>query len=169
MLLTITRAENAEAVAASKSRPSGGGSAAACSSPWDEPQGGARVARGPGRAGGRGREQQQPRDEDQHGPLGQPLPVAARHELAHRAAARRLAVDGAAAGDHERLEPRHDRIARVAAPRVRQIGGGAAVERAELPHPVRSQPLGPAARARQRVLQPPPVLPALGLERCEPH
>jgi hypothetical protein len=75
----------------------------------------------------------------------------------------------AAAGDDERLEPRHDRIARVAAPRVGQVGGRAAVQRAQLPHAVGTEPLGPAARARQRVVQPPPVLAALGLERREPH
>jgi hypothetical protein len=66
----------------------------------------------------------------------------------------------------ERLQPRDDRVAREAPARVGEVGGRAAVERAELQQPGGAEPAPPAplARIAQERVEPRPVGPPLRLE-----
>ena len=99
-----------------------------------------------------GHEQQRDRQQQRAGALAHPHPVGAGEERAQRPAARLVGVDGLARAGDERLQARDDRVAGMAAAGEREVGGGAAVQRAEAQH---AGGVGPARAAAARPARPP--------------
>ena len=128
-----------------------------------------RIGQPPGRARHRGHQQQQPRREQQRRPLRQPPPVAGHEELPDRGAAPGPRVHARPGAQHERLQPRDERIARIAPPREREVGRRRPVELAEPAHAAGAEPLGLVTGSPQRRVEFRPRLGALGGEALGGH
>jgi len=122
------------------------------------------IVRGP-RRGEEGRQQRgEGRDREDHGALTDRSPVAAREEPPQRAAAQPLAVHDVARAQYEQLELSEQRIARVAAPREREVGRAFAMQPAKLHDPVGVEAIGTSPGTVEQPPEPLPSGPARAVE-----